>query len=236
MVGKRGVSEDLYGTALQRRRARVKAGWPAPQGPGVARHTRRAQVWYPRRPREPQVAVVLGVRRARGTRRSERMHGQAWGTYGARVTVLRQRNRGSPMGRAPQGDGVPRVLVGVTAHPGARESRAQGEVAPGAGGPGAVRSACCGAPKQDGSSCARGLEKATGELSDTERVTISSEGGRWKHAGVVGHALAAYPTSRTVLRGARGLVTVLGAGNGPRLPGARARMDIQGDRVCSPSA
>ena len=31
-------------------------------------------------------------------------------------------------------------------------------------------------------------------------------------------SLAVYPTSRTVFRGASGLVTVLRAGNGPRLP------------------
>ena len=36
--------------------------------------------------------------------------------------------------------------------------------------------------KQDGSSFERCSEKATGELIDTERVTISSEGDRWKRA------------------------------------------------------
>ena len=36
--------------------------------------------------------------------------------------------------------------------------------------------------KQDGSSCERCSEKATGELIDTERVTISAEGDRWKRA------------------------------------------------------
>ena len=38
------------------------------------------------------------------------------------------------------------VLVGVTPHQGARESRAQGEVAQVAGEPGAVRYARCGTP------------------------------------------------------------------------------------------
>ena len=40
---------------------------------------------------------------------------------------------------------------------------------------------------------------STGELIDIERVTISLEGGRWKstHRGT---SLAAYPTSRPVLR------------------------------------
>ena len=36
--------------------------------------------------------------------------------------------------------------------------------------------------KQDGSSFELCSEKATGELIDTERVTISSEGDRWKRA------------------------------------------------------
>ena len=37
-------------------------------------------------------------------------------------------------------------------------------------------------PKQDWSSFERCLDKAIGELIDTETVTISSEGGRWKRA------------------------------------------------------
>ena len=41
---------------------------------------------------------------------------------------------------------------------------------------------------------------STGELIDIERVTISSEGGRWKSTHR-GNSLAAYPTSRTVLNG-----------------------------------
>ncbi len=40
---------------------------------------------------------------------------------------------------------------------------------------------------------------STGELIDIERVTISSEGGRWKSTRR-GNSLAAYPTSRPVLR------------------------------------
>ena len=40
---------------------------------------------------------------------------------------------------------------------------------------------------------------STGELIDIERVTISSEGDRWKSA-CKGNSLAAYPTSRPVLR------------------------------------
>jgi len=74
------------------------------------------------------------------------------------------------------------VLVGVTPHQGARESRAQEEVAQVAGESGAVevremRNA------EAAQTLVRGYsEKATGELIDTETVTISSEGGRWKRA------------------------------------------------------
>jgi len=39
----------------------------------------------------------------------------------------------------------------------------------------------------------------TGELIDIERVTISSEGDRWKSTRW-GNSLAVYPTSRPVLR------------------------------------
>ena len=40
---------------------------------------------------------------------------------------------------------------------------------------------------------------STGELIDIERVTISSEGDRWKST-FWGNSLAVYPTSRSVLR------------------------------------
>src|SRR5215471_12608535 len=89
---------------------------------------------------------------------------------------------GCPTRREPEGHGVPRVLVGVTPHQGARESRAQGEVAQVAGEPGAVRYARCGTPQQHRLSFECCSKKATGELIDTETVTISSEGGRWKRA------------------------------------------------------
>ena len=77
---------------------------------------------------------------------------------------------------------MPIVLVGVTPHQGARESRVQGEVAQVAGEPGAVRYARCGTPQQHRLSFECCSKKATGELIDMETVTISSEGGRWKRA------------------------------------------------------
>src|SRR5712691_8046795 len=86
---------------------------------------------------------------------------------------------------------------------GARESRVQGEVAQVVGWPDAVRYARCGSPKQDWSLVERCSQEATGELIDTERVTISSEGGRWKSTRK-GNSLAAYPTARTALTGGLG--------------------------------
>jgi hypothetical protein len=44
--------------------------------------------------------------------------------------------------------------------------------------------------------------ETTGELLEIERLTSSSEGGRWKSA--TGNSLAAYPTASTVRRGADG--------------------------------
>ena len=60
MVGKRGVSEDLYGTALQRLRDMVKAGLPEPQCPVVERHTRREQVCIPDAIESPRLRFCLG--------------------------------------------------------------------------------------------------------------------------------------------------------------------------------
>jgi hypothetical protein len=53
---------------------------------------------------------------------------------------------------------------------------------------------------------------STGELIDIERVTISSEGGRWKSTHR-GNSLAAYPTARTVLNG--GIEETYPQGNAP---------------------
>ena len=66
---------------------------------------------------------------------------------------------------------------------------------------------------------------STGELIDTEKVTISSEGRRWKSA-CKSNSLASYPTSRTVLRGAGGEIppaysTLVALGAGRDLPGRR---------------
>jgi len=61
-----------------------------------------------------------------GAMPSEGIQGDEWGAY---VTLGRttRTNAGSPVGREPYGDGVPIVVVGVTAHQGGRESRPQGK-------------------------------------------------------------------------------------------------------------
>ena len=47
MVGKREMSEDVYGMVLQRLRERVRAGLPKPQCPVVELHTRWEHVCTP---------------------------------------------------------------------------------------------------------------------------------------------------------------------------------------------
>jgi hypothetical protein len=49
------------------------------------------------------------------------------GTPKSRSDVQQGRMRDQPLGREPQGDGVPIVVVGATTHQGGRESRPQGE-------------------------------------------------------------------------------------------------------------
>jgi hypothetical protein len=90
--------------------------------------------------------------------------------------------------------------VGVTPHQGARESRAQGEVAQVVGCPKPVRYARCGMPKQAWTLCERCSREATGELLEIERLMSSLERGHWKSARM-GNSLVAYSTACTVLNG-----------------------------------
>jgi hypothetical protein len=122
--------------------------------------------------------------------------------------------------------------VGVTPHQGARESRVQGEVAQVAGEPGAVRYARCGTPPQHRLSFECCSKKATGELIDTETVTISSEGGRGKRAeGYLAGGLPYFtPRSGAAVGGAIRLSTVMVRDPPPRCshdtqltPSVRAR-------------
>ncbi len=99
------------------------------------------------------------------------------------------------------------VLVGVTPHQGARESRVQGEVAQVVGCPGAVRYARCGTPKQDWSLFERCSKEATGELLEIERLTSSLERGHGKSTRE-GNSLVVYSTAYPVLTGGLGRRTV----------------------------
>jgi hypothetical protein len=92
--------------------------------------------------------------------------------------------------------------VGVTPHQGARESRAQGEVAQVVGCPKPVRYARCGTPKQAWALGERCSQEATGELLEIERLMSSLERGHWKSARM-GNSLVAYSTACPVRVGAR---------------------------------
>jgi hypothetical protein len=86
----------------------------------------------------PEIALVTGATACasivegpaqplgRGAMPSEGIQGDESGAY---VTLGRTKrtNAGSPVGREPHGDGVPIVVVGVTAHQGGWESRPQGK-------------------------------------------------------------------------------------------------------------
>jgi hypothetical protein len=90
---------------------------------------------------------------------------------------------------------LPRVLVGVTPHQGARESHAQGEVAQVAACPEAVRDARCGTPKQDWSWFERGSKEATGKLLEIENSRAVWRGAIGK---VPARATRWWPTLRHV--------------------------------------
>ena len=63
MLLKRGVSEDVYGTAPQRLRARAKAGLPESQCPVVETHALRyaSRVWTPMPSGAPNSPFVRGT-------------------------------------------------------------------------------------------------------------------------------------------------------------------------------
>src|SRR5882672_4344605 len=138
-------------------------------------------------------------------------------------------------GRESQDHGVLIVLVGVTPHQGARESRAQGEVAQVVGCPGAVRYARGGTPKQEWALFERCSKEATGELLEIERLTSSLERGHWKSTRE-GNSLVAYSTARRVRREVEGrsladvtLPTLLDEGRPPRQRNGRPDLG-HGDR------
>jgi len=201
MLLKRGVTEDVYGAALQRLSDRAKAGLPEPQCPGVewshlsvarlhtdARENHRLTFrrWYALLVGRWLMKLLKGMS-AEPTSLSRRFAVTEQGmAYGARA--LGSRSRDSSRG--------------------------------GHGPPGHTREACTGRRATGGRSVKRhavremrrarmalALRVTTGELTEIERFMVSSERGGWKSAHR-GNSLAAYSTSRTVWRGERGNVRI----------------------------
>ena len=119
---------------------------------------------------------------------SEHIEGDEWGTYVALVRAAPP-ERGMPYrARAPR----------ARSH---RSSRGWGE--PIARRRVAGRRQMNGGRVRDAHEPEPKCLASTGELIDIERVTISSEGDRWKSTRK-GNSLAVYPTARPVRRGAGG--------------------------------
>ena len=148
MSVKRGTAEEVYAVVLQRLSDRAKTALFASQSPGVeTAHSSVAHL-------SSDAIVSHGfdfcswdtLRDGRCPARAcKGMHGEPTSFS----DVALRRNTGWPVGREAQGHGVPRVRVGVTPHQGARESRAQGEVAQVVACPAPGRYARCGTPQQD---------------------------------------------------------------------------------------
>jgi hypothetical protein len=199
MLLKRGVAEDVYAPALQRLRDRVRAGLPQSQSPGVeyahssvarlyadARESYRFDFrrWYALLTDRCPVRVFKGMNggpTSRSIRSVVTEHGMAYSPRGPW-----SRSRGSSRGShaPPGGTGEPWTGPSTT---GGQRVRSH-----------AVR-------EMRRAKVALALKMVTGELTEIERLTVSSERGGWKSAHR-GNSLAAYSTSRTVLRAAEGAV------------------------------
>jgi hypothetical protein len=197
MLRKRGVTEDVYGTALQRLSDTAKAAWPEPQCPGVeSAHSSVARLYADARDSHrlkfrPWYALVAG-----------RWLMKPFKGMSAGPTSLSRRSLVTEHGMAysPRGLG----------------SRSRGSSRGGHGPPGRTREACTGRSATGGRSVrshavremrrarvALALRVTTGELTEIARFMVSSERGGWKSAHR-GNSLAAYPTARTVLQPSRG--------------------------------
>ena len=138
--------------------------------------------------------------------RSERIEGYEWGTYVAlgRFSVT---EHGMAYGARALGSRSASSTRGGYVPPGRT-----GEPCTGGSGTGGRMARSCEVRKmrsaEAGLAIVRAmLGKATGELIDTETVTISSEGGRWKRAE--GHLAGGLPYRKSGSK--RG-----GCGNGPQ--------------------
>jgi len=197
MLLKRGGVEDVYAAAPQRLRDRVRAGLPQSQSPGVEyAHSSVARLYADAR--ESQrfdfcrgYALLMGrcpMRVLKGmsgrpTSRSTRSlvteHGMAYSPRGPG-----SRSRGSSRGRndPPGRTGEPCTGRSTTGGQNVRRH--------------AVR-------EMRKAKMALALTRTTGELTELERLTVSSGRGGWKSAHR-GNSLAAYSTACVVLRGLGG--------------------------------
>src|SRR5713101_2395795 len=157
--------------------------------------------------REPQVNVALVVRLGRWPMASEAIQGDECGAYVAlqRFSVTEHGMAYGPRGLGSRSRGNSR---GSNAPPGRTREAFTGRSMTGgrSAGSHAVR-------EMRNAIVAPTLNVITGELTEIERLMVSSEEGGWKSA-CKGNSLAAYPTVRAVLRG-------LGGSNPARLPGGR---------------
>jgi len=197
MLLKRGVTEDVYATALQRLHDRVRAELPKSQSPGVECS-------------HPSVARLYAD--ARESHRLTFRRGYALLTGRCPMRVFKGMN-GGPTSRLTR--------FTVTEHGMAYGARALGPRSRGSSRgshapPGGTREACTGRSTTGGRSAgghevremrnailAPALKVTTGELTEIERFMVSSERGGWKSAHR-GNSLAAYSTARTVLQPSQG--------------------------------
>ena len=129
---------------------------------------------------------------------SEGIQGDEWGAYVVLVRFAVTEHGMAYRTRVPRSRSA-NSTRGRHAPPGARESRAQGEVAQVVRCPGPVRYARCGTPKLDWSLVERCSKATTGELLEIERLTSSLERGHGKSTHT-GNSPVAYSTARTVLK------------------------------------
>jgi hypothetical protein len=199
MLRKQGVVEDVYAPALQRLRDRARAGLPQSQSPGVedahssvarlyadARESQRFDFrrWYALLTGRCPARVfkaMSGRPTSRSTRSSVTEHGMAYSPRGPG-----SRSRGRSRGRHDP--------PGRTGEPCTGQSTTGGQ---------SVRSPAVRERRR--ATVALALKMVTGELTEVERLTVSSERGGWKSAHR-GNSLAAYSTARPVRRGEWGNV------------------------------
>src|SRR6266446_5944466 len=105
MVGKREMSEDVYGIVLQRLRDRVRAGLPKPQCPVVEPHTRWSHVCIPDAIGRYGIDFLPCHALTDGRCAASALKDMS-GAPTSREHVPPERNMGSPKGREAHGDGV----------------------------------------------------------------------------------------------------------------------------------